>query len=113
MSKTVRQAYAATIVLGKGKTVAPGVPIALPEEEAKKLADAFGTVEPVAQAVPERRTKVSSEAAKLEESVREKAEALARAAEAAEKEPSDENIAAMEAAQADLAAAEDAVKAAS
>lgn len=111
MAKMIKQAYPVTIMVGKGKSVPPGTPVALPDTEALRLAEAFGTVEASARPAAARRADDAGVAA-LEKAVSEKADVLARAAEAAEKDPTVENVAAMQQAQSDLAAAENALKAA-
>ncbi len=108
MSKTIRQAYAAVIVTGKGKgrEVPAGTPITLPEDEARRIADAFGVVEPTA---PVRRARSAStaELQRLEDEVKKRADDLEEAAAKAEGDTSEANLAALDKAKRDLAEAEE------
>lgn len=111
MTKTMKWAYPVVVVTARGKRVEPGTPVSLPEDEAIRLRSAFGTIEPTA---PVRRARNSSETeqAKLEDEVNKRAAAVDEAADLVEKDPSEANRAALEKAQRDLVAAQDALKAA-
>lgn len=103
-SKTIRQAYAATIIGNDGKPVPPGTAITLPADEADRLREAFGVV---ATTETSRRSRGASvERRKLEEEVKARADHLTAAAEAAEKDASVANLEALLQAERDLVIAE-------
>lgn len=58
--KTITQAYGATLVVG-GKDISPGTPVPLPEDEANRIAQLFGVVEAVNDAVKPARSQSSSQ----------------------------------------------------
>lgn len=113
MSKSIKQAYPVTITMGRGKEIAPGTPITLPEEDANRLASIFGTV-PVVEVASTSSTssaRASKSAIKaLEAEVSAKVAALEEATKKVEADPSDANLDALDAAQAELAVAEKALE---
>lgn len=114
--KTVRQAYAVTLIVG-GKELAPGTAVTLPQDEADKIAAMFGTIPAVrSEKAPAEPDKVSTEPertvdlAALEKAV-EEAQIAYDAAKALLEEPdvSDADLKVFEEAEARLDAAEQAL----
>lgn len=110
--KLITQAYGATLIVG-GKDIAPGTPVPLPEDEAARIAQLFGVVEAVNEAVKPTRSQPSSQKPSeidlLAKAVKQAQQTFDAAKAALESESAgDDELKAFEAAEAALNAAENA-----